>query len=135
MEVAVHLTLTGEALNLEALSRALGLTATKTWKQGDPITHAMCHKEDGWRFSLPPVSTLNLSAALQPLLAIIAPLAPRLRGLLSTPNITGEIAIHVEHHADESYPTIHFSPETFGTLHDLGLELDIDIIGFASQSL
>jgi hypothetical protein len=125
-EVRVDFSLFGDRLDFAALSQAIGLTPTVTWRKGTPISGMHLHKEDGWRISTGHVKTLETLPVIQSVLARLAPVRPKLLHAYAAFNLQRQLSIvlYLPGHS----PSFNLPVEVVKEIAALDCSVDVDLI-------
>jgi len=118
--------LTGYGYDPDAITQALAIEPTRTWRQGDAIARSGLHyKHDGWCLSNGPVEALDAQEVAQPLLAKLLPQADTIATLRVQWALDCEVAYTV--HSEDAVPALHFDLAMVRALAQLHAEFDIDV--------
>jgi hypothetical protein len=131
-EHSASFTLTGFTCLPDEVTRALGITPSKTWTRGDAISHkaTIRYKQNGWRLDSP----LDKQV---PLLHHVQHLIGELRGNWQTVRLfsnqhEAEFSCVVRIY-DGARPEVSFDSSTIESIAELSADLDIDLYTFDAE--
>jgi hypothetical protein len=126
-EMAVALRLTGQDFSPETVTRLLGVSPTKTWRLGDAVQKTLIkRKHDGWEFSIPQQTGLDLEEKLCSLLDIFESHRQSLFEVCDRFRLDVEIACAM--YVTDEAPIMHLSSRTMKRMAALNTDLDMDLI-------
>jgi len=114
----------GKALDLEAITRTLGISPSHSHKMGDPGPLSRPYALDMWMLSAPLDKALPLEAHLIWLSDVLAPHHQFLNSIREVSEI--DIYCHYAFYSDQNGFTL--SPQALKVFMDLGLPLDIGLL-------
>jgi hypothetical protein len=125
--ITAYLTLTGHGVDPAEITRALGITPDKIWREGESIQRTLLKsKDDAWSIQVKREGALAAGDVVHALLERTKPFAPKVRELAIRLNLSVEIACDIATDT-QPVPVLHFDQEILSTLNELGAELDIDL--------
>lgn len=124
--IVSRLVVTGQGFDPDEITRATGITPTKTWRAGDRIqSTTLTRAHDGWSLATPREECLDAGSQIKELLRSLgADLAglPRLRRELAL-----EIEIACALYVSSETPSMHLDRETLRIVERLAAEIDFDL--------
>ncbi len=126
------ITLTGEDLDPEQVTDALGITPTKTWRIGDPIQNTLLkRKHSGWSVATPRQVSLDLAKQVRDLLRELEPKFPAIAALRERLGFAVEVSCAIYIYGDT--PSMHLDREILSMVERLGAEIDFDLYVYIDE--
>ena len=129
MEIYAELRITAEILDLETITRSIGMKPSVSWKTGDFI-HAGkgIHKLSRWAVRTPVLTTLDVLEAIKQLKTMTYDKAGLFARVAGQNGGKLEVACAITHGSTTTHPALWIDLETIQWLGTIGAALDIDII-------
>jgi hypothetical protein len=125
-EIKVEFIITGTQITPEEISNLLGLTPTRTWREGDLIQATrLVYKQNGWCLSNKE-NSINLGDHIHSLLDNLLPKSELIAKVCSKYGLESEMNCVI--YIVNETPIINISKKTIAGMERLGTSLDIDII-------
>jgi hypothetical protein len=124
----------GHGFDPHALTEALGVEPTKTWRTGEVTRQSgRPYKHDGWSIRSDEVDSLDLQEVALPMLKRLLPVAGPLVQFCEklALEVQFSCAVYVE---DDQMPAISLDRETVQMLCALGASLDVDVLNLGSAA-
>jgi hypothetical protein len=120
--------LLGDALDHGAITSAVGLSPTATWKAGDQIRGTKLRRDrDGWVWGTPKRDGLDLEVPLRELLEALSNAAPAIRSILKRGSVEAVISCAV-YVVNGAVPAVCLPHRMLAAIAELGASLDVDVI-------
>lgn len=133
--ISVDLRIADFECSPEELTNIIGISPTRTWRQGDLVTPRTAHryKENGWELSSGVSQHESFDNHVNALLDIIEPKIDAFIEIGSKYFATLSCAIYMYDNSENSLPWPHFTKRSMAVLHHIGAEVDFDLYILPSE--